>query len=149
LLLNSIFVNLKNMHAGFYWIAHLKLQYHPDSGNYNAAYRNTEALKQRSSRYRKAIDRFRLPFYYLLSSRRAGHLYKTKSEELWHFLAGISLLKNLSYSGKQTIFRSGINPVDLNQPHVLILVNCWFGADVTRPSNRLTSRITGFDFQWF
>lgn len=96
------------MHTASSWIEHLKL----DPGGYNGeTYRTAETLT------REALpERVREIFQF----------HKAKSDELWHFPAGASLLIYIHHADHVSFRKFDVNIEDGDQPQIVILAKCWF-----------------------
>jgi uncharacterized protein len=141
------------MQPASYWIDRLQLQPHPEGGFYRETYRSADTLTQDFLPKRFGGDRqVSTAIYFLLPSGHISHLHKIKSDELWHFHAGVSLSIYVLHENKQSVIRLGLNPDNGEFPQAIIPANCWFGARVTQPDAYTLASCTvspGFDFEDF
>jgi predicted cupin superfamily sugar epimerase len=136
-----------------YWINHLQLLPHPEGGFYKETYRSKEVIEASALPDRFKGDRhFSTAIYFLLRSEDRSVFHRIKSDELWHFYQGSTLLIYVFVKDELKIFRLGS---DLEKGELLQLVipaNCWFGAEVENPNSFTLCGCTvspGFDFQDF
>lgn len=136
-----------------YWIDHLNLQPHPEGGFYHETYRSTENINIPPLPLQVNGQRnISTAIYFLLRSSDRSLFHRIRSDELWHFHAGNSLI--LYVLGKQGIssYKLGTNLEEGDRPQVVIPANHWFGACVTPGGDYTLASCTvapGFDFQDF
>jgi len=136
-------------------IARLGLAKHPEGGYYREIYRSeesiaTENLPQRFSGGERSLS---TAIYFLLSGEDFSALHRIKSDEVWHFYAGGTLLIHvLDQSGQYTRHRMG-NACDGDVYfQVVVRAGCWFGASLEKPGTFALVGCTvspGFDFRDF
>lgn len=136
-----------------FWIDHLQLKIHPEGGFYKETYRSKESVRHQDLPRRFTGDRnFSTAIYFLLRSQDRSVFHRIKSDELWHFHAGVSLSIYVIQDNTLTIHKLGPNPDKGESLQVVIPANCWFGAKVEQPDSYTLSGCTvapGFDFQDF
>ena len=136
-----------------FWIDHLQLKVHPEGGFYRETYRSKESVRHQDLPERFGADRnFSTAIYFLLRSLDRSVFHRIKSDELWHFHAGVSLSIYVIQNNTLTIHKLGPNPDKGESLQVVIPANCWFGAKVEQPDSYTLSGCTvapGFDFQDF
>ena len=132
------------------WIARLDLRPHPEGGHYRQTYRSAEALTHLPPRFsgpRPAAT----SIYFLLEAPAVSALHRIKSDEIWHFHAGTTLLiSDIAPDGTLTQHRLGLGPNDT--PQTIIPARHWFGARVIAPHAWTLAGCTvapGFDFTDF
>lgn len=128
-------------------IQSLQLAPHPEGGWYKEVYRSTGTLPvfggERS--YCTSI-------YYLLQAGDFSAFHRIKSDELWHFYAGGSLILHMlnkdGYRNKQL----GVDLRNGKAFQVLMPAGCWFAAEPAPGTDFTLSGCTvspGFDFRDF
>jgi len=142
-----------NSKAKFY-IERLQLKKHPEGGYYREVYRSgelifTEGLPRRYSSKRV----FSTSIYYLLEGKQHSSFHKLKSDELWHFYDGASILIYiLSGKGELKIVRLGNNIADNDHYQVTVEKNNWFAAELADKKSFALIGCTvapGFEFDDF
>ncbi len=136
-----------------YWINHLQLLPHPEGGFYKETYRCPDVIDASAMPDRFIGERhFSTAIYFLLRSEDRSVFHRIKSDELWHFYQGSTLLIYVIEEHELKIFRLGS---DLEKGEMLQLVipaNRWFGAHVEKSHSFALCGCTvspGFDFQDF
>ncbi len=141
------------MNTAGYWINHLKLLEHPEGGFYRETYRSDEKLKSDLLPNRYVGDRnFSTAIYFLLRSQDRSVFHRIKSDELWHFYQGSTLLIYMLTDQGLKVHRLGANVAEGDSLQILVPANCWFGAMVNTPDSYALCGCTvapGFDFQDF
>ncbi|MCU0420269.1 MAG: cupin domain-containing protein [Cyclobacteriaceae bacterium] len=141
------------MNAADYWIRELNLMPHPEGGFYRETYRAREVIAPRALPTRYAAARpFGTAIYFLLRSGDRSVFHRLKSDELWHFYEGTTiLLYLLTEDGLQTK-RVG-RAVHLHESlQVVIPAGTWFAAEVEAANSFGLVGCTvspGFDFADF
>jgi len=114
-----------------YWINNLGLIPHPEGGFYKEMYRSSEILSSTALPTRFDGDRnFSTAIYFLLRTQDRSVFHRIKSDELWHFYQGSTLLIYVLYETELRIYRLGPDPDKGDSLQVMIPANCWFGAHV-------------------
>jgi len=136
-----------------YWINHLGLLPHPEGGFYKETYRALEIIPGTALPARFGGDRnLSTAIYFLLRSEDISVFHRIKSDELWHFYYGSSLLIYVLHERELKIHRLGANLDKGDSLQVVIPANCWFGAHVENPDSFALCGCTvapGFDFRDF
>lgn len=141
------------MNSVDHWISHLGLLPHPEGGFYKETFRSPEIIKadHLSERYRGERN-FSTAIYFLLRSQDRSIFHRIKSDELWHFYQGSTLLIYVLTAEGLKIHRLGANINEGDSLQVLIPANSWFGALVEKTDSYALCGCTvtpGFDFQDF
>jgi uncharacterized protein len=135
------------------WIDKLKLQSHPEGGFYKETYRSLEKIPSTGLPSRFNGERnLSTSIYFLLRSSDRSFFHRIKSDELWHFHAGTTLLIYVLRGRGVEIFKLGPNPDNDENLQVVIPANHWFGAMVEDENSYTLSGCTvspGFDFNDF
>ena len=142
------------MKTAQYWIDKLRLKQHPEGGYYREVYRSDEAIAQSCLPARYSGKRsFSTSIYFLLSGKDVSKFHRLKSDELWHFHAGSTLIIHIiSPGGRYSAIRLS-GTTDKGQAfQCAIRRNHWFGATVNNTKSfALVGRTVapGFDFDDF
>lgn len=141
------------MNNADHWISYLGLAPHPEGGFFKETYRSAEVLKADHLPERYPGDRnFSTAIYFLLRSQDRSVFHRIKSDELWHFYQGSTLLIYVLTAEGLKIHRLGANIDEGDTLQVLVPANCWFGAMVEKPESYALCGCTvapGFDFRDF
>ncbi len=136
-----------------YWINHLNLLPHPEGGYYKEMYRSSELVSSSALPDRFEGDRnFSTAIYFLLRSEDRSVFHRIKSDEVWHFYQGSTLLIYVLEQNELKIYRLGSNLEKGESLQVVIPANCWFGAHVEKQNSFALCGCTvapGFDFRDF
>ncbi len=136
-----------------YWIDHLGLLPHPEGGYYKETYRSQEVLTASALPNRFGGSRnYSTAIYFLLRSEDKSVFHRIKSDELWHFYQGSTLLIYVLRENELQIHRLGTNLEKGDSLQVAIPANCWFASHVEMPNGFALCGCTvapGFDFRDF
>jgi predicted cupin superfamily sugar epimerase len=136
-----------------YWIDRLALKPHPEGGYYKETYRSSENILMCGLPSRFTSPRcFSTAIFFLLQSHDKSRFHRIKSDELWHFHYGASLIIYVLLKGRLSVFKLGSNLDEGDSLQVTIPANCWFGARVGTPDSFTLASCTvapGFDFKDF
>src|SRR4051812_10367207 len=81
------------MKTAEYWIDHLQLNAHPEGGFYKETYRSEDFIPGSMNKGNgEGVRNISTAIYFLLRSTDRSAFHKIKSDELWHFHAGSSLI---------------------------------------------------------
>ncbi|BAQ65473.1 cupin domain-containing protein [Geminocystis sp. NIES-3709] len=140
--------------TGEYWIKKLNLQKHPEGGYFRETYRCQDIINQDKllTRY-DGLRNSSTAIYYLLSGEEFSAFHKLKSDEIFHFYSGSTLIVHLiSENGEYKQIKLGQNP-DKNEILQLVIPSgCWFASHVSQPESYSLIGCTvspGFDFADF
>jgi uncharacterized protein len=137
-----------------YWIEKLHLQAHPEGGYFAETYRSPEEVQAVHLPERYGGSRsFSTGIYFLLEHPGFSALHRIKSDEMWHFYAGNTLLVYvIEPDGNLQIIRLGSDPEAGEQFQAIVKAGSWFGS---RPEKENTYSLVGctvapgFDFEDF
>ena len=136
-----------------FWIKYLGLLPHPEGGYYKETYRSPEVLTASNLPERFKGDRnFSTAIYFLLRSEDRSVFHRIKSDEIWHFYQGSTLLIYVLHEKQLHIHRLGSDLDKGDSLQVVIPANCWFGAHVENSESFSLCGCTvapGFDFRDF
>jgi len=139
---------------GQYWIQKLNLQKHPEGGYYRETYRSEDIVNQDKllTRYDNSRNAS-TAIYYLLLDEEFSSFHKLKSDEIFHFYSGTTLIVHIiDIEGKYQEFKLGKNPDENEILQLVIPHDSWFAAHVSQPNSYSLIGCTvspGFDFADF
>lgn len=142
------------MNDSSYWIKQLKLQPHPEGGFYRETYR---ASGQVSVNHLPGFDGTRqlsTAIYFMLTQKAFSAFHRIKSDEIWHFYQGSSIvIYGLTDSAEPITWRLGDNPEQGESFQVIIPAGVWFAAELGKPAAEFglvgCTVAPGFDFEDF
>ncbi|MCE5241568.1 MAG: cupin domain-containing protein [Desulfobacteraceae bacterium] len=137
-----------------YWVERLGLEEHPEGGFYRRTYQADEAIPGECLPERFGGARLlSTAIYYLLPGGGFSAFHRIKSDEMWHFYAGVPLdLHMLDDGGVHSTVRLGR---DFDRGEVfqaVVKAGVWFGAVVCDPESYSLVGCTvapGFAFEDF
>lgn len=137
-----------------YWIQALNLQSHPEGGYYRQTYRadlllQKEALPKQFTGPRAACT----AIYFLLQGADFSAFHRLRSDELWHFYSGTTLIVHiLTADGQHLQIRLGPDPEAGEQLQAVVRAESWFASDLKDKNSFALVGCTvspGFDFDDF
>ena len=142
------------MKSAAYWIKNLELLRHPEGGYFKEIYRSGEKLASDSLPERFTNDRnYSTSIFYLLNENDFSSFHRIKSDEIWHFYAGTSMMIYiLDEKGSLQKRRIGNDPEMGDELQVMITGQQWFAAEVIDKNSYGLVGCTvapGFDFEDF
>lgn len=135
-----------------FYIQKLELQKHPEGGYYREIYRSAEMFTTEYPGRRKKRN-YSTSIYFLLDGKQVSKFHKLRSDELWHFYDGSSVLIHIideDGSYKKMSVGKNLSSGDVYQ--TVIKKNCWFAAEVIDKKSFALVGCTvspGFDFSDF
>jgi predicted cupin superfamily sugar epimerase len=136
-----------------FWIDHLQLTAHPEGGFYKETYRSKEYISMSGLPERfSGVRNFSTAIYFLLRGEDKSKFHRIKSDELWHYHAGDSLMIYVLEDHQLKTLRLGPNTDQGDSLQIVIPSGCWFGAKTEQPDSYTLSGCTvapGFDFRDF
>ncbi len=136
------------------YIKKLQLKPHPEGGYYKEIYRADELIlpDHLPKRY-KSSRSFSTSIYFLLEGNQVSTFHRLKSEELWHFYDGSTLIiYTIDEDGELKKLKLGYNSRKGESFLVQIKYNIWFGAELIDKSSFSLVGCTvspGFEFEDF
>lgn len=110
------------MRDASYYIKNLGLEPHPEGGYFQSSY-----ISQETSENRKLYT----SIYFLLGVGDVSHFHRLKSDELWYFHVGSSLLVHvIDEEGNYVEHKLGLDIENGETPQVLVPKNTIFGSSV-------------------
>ena len=138
---------------GCNFIEKLQLEKHPEGGYFKEIYCAEEMIKSSHLPSRFNGDRcFSTSIYYLLENDDCSLFHRIKSDEIWHFYSGSSLIIYVINMGVLEEVRLGKNFEKGEVFQAVITRECWFAAKVIEKNSFSLVGCTvapGFDFTDF
>jgi len=137
-----------------YWIRKLGLKPHPEGGYYRQTYKADLVLPHASlppdfTGPRAAST----AIYFLLDAETFSAFHRLRSDELWHFYAGESLLVHvIEGDGRYLNIQLGNDPEAGDVLQAVVKAGCWFASEVKDGKSFALAGCTvapGFDFEDF
>lgn len=105
-----------------YYIKQLGLEPHPEGGYFKSTYASEELVSSR---------KLYTSIYFLLGADDVSHFHRLKSDELWYFHGGSSLLVHvIDEDGNYVEHKVGLDIENGETPQVLVPKNSIFGSSV-------------------
>lgn len=137
-----------------YWVEKLKMQPHPEGGYFAETYRCEEQIlgEHLPGRY-GGTRNFSTAIYFLLKSTNFSALHRIKSDEIWHFYAGDTLIVYvIEPGGALQIIRLGKEIEKGEAFQAVVKAGNWFGSKLEKENTFALVGCTvapGFDFADF
>ena len=133
-----------------YWINHLQLNPHPEGGFYKETYRSEHETGFDGFDGRRNLS---TGIYFMLTQGNFSAFHRIKSDEMWHFYDGSSILIHvINDLGSLEVIKLGTNVENGEQPQAVVKAGCWF-ASCLEPDGKFAlagcTVAPGFDFQDF
>ena len=131
-----------------YYIQHLNLEPHPEGGYFKSTHVSEDTLDA-FGKVRKQYT----SIYFLLGEGDISHFHRLKSDELWYFHGGSSLVVHvIDEAGNYMEHKLGLDIENGESPQVLVPRNSIFGSTVV--NNGVFSLVgcmvsPGFEFEDF
>lgn len=115
-----------------YYIEKLGLLPHKEGGYFKRSFESTELITDQELSVSYDGDRkLYTSIYFLLTSNNISHFHRLKSDELWYFHGGHSLMIHIiDEQGQYKEFKLGLDIENGEVPQVLVPKNCIFGSSV-------------------
>jgi uncharacterized protein len=136
-----------------YWIERLKLEPHPEGGYYRQTYKADLVLAEGSLPGFSGPRAVSTAIYFLLEAGDFSAFHRLRSDEMWHFYAGASLVVHvIGEDGMYSKILLGANLEGGEEFQAVVKADCWFASEVRdRKSWALVGCTVapGFDFDDF
>jgi uncharacterized protein len=137
-----------------YWIKKLGLLPHPEGGYFRQTYRADLVIPREALQSNFTGDRpVSTAIYFLLDGKKFSAFHRLRSDELWHFYAGSSLLVHaIAADGTYSQIQLGTNPEAGEVFQSTVQAGCWFASCLKDPNSFALVGCTvapGFDFEDF
>ncbi|MGC2059157.1 MAG: cupin domain-containing protein [Candidatus Sulfotelmatobacter sp.] len=115
-----------------YWIKKLSLVAHPEGGHYRQTYRadlvlTKDALPPEFTSARAAST----AIYFLLSGENFSAFHRLRSDEVWHFYVGSTLVVHvIDQHGRYSEISLGSDPEAGEALQAVVKAGCWFASRV-------------------
>jgi predicted cupin superfamily sugar epimerase len=141
------------MEAAQHWVESLNLEPHPEGGWYRQTYRAPLTLAQSALPGHAGDRAASTAIYFLLAGNQFSAFHRLRSDEVWHFYAGSSLIVHVvKPDGEYQQLLLGSNPGNREQFQAVVPAGCWFGSSLRQPNTFALVGCTvapGFDFADF
>lgn len=106
------------------------LKSHPEGGFYSQTYCSPEMIPAGALPRRFGGSRhFSTAIYFLLEKKQYSAFHRIKSDELWHFYAGVGLhIYVLHPGGRGEVLKLGDDPESGYSFQQLVPAGCWFAS---------------------
>lgn len=135
-----------------FYIQKLELQEHPEGGYYREIYRSAEMFTTDYPGRRKKRN-YSTSIYFLLDGKQKSKFHRLRSDELWHFYDGSSVLIHIiDEEGNYKKMNLGKDILSGDLYQIVIKKNSWFAAEVVDKKSFALVGCTvspGFDFSDF
>ena len=137
-----------------YWIEKLALEAHPEGGYYQQTYKADlilakESLPPEFTGARAAST----AIYFLLEGENFSAFHRLRSDEVWHFYVGATLLVHvIDEAGEYSEILLGSDPDAGEVLQAVVKAGCWFASRVKDGKSFALVGCTvapGFDFEDF
>lgn len=134
-------------------VRRLQLLRHPEGGWYRETYRSADTLPAAALPQRFSGERaISTAIYFLLERGGISALHRIKSDEVWHFYAGVPLtIHVITAQGEYLRLHLGRNLAGGESFQAVVPAGCWFGAEAAADGYSLVGCTVapGFDFADF
>ena len=136
-----------------YWIEKLKLERHPEGGYFRQTYKADLILAKDCLPGFAAARSASTAIYFLLEGGNFSAFHRLRSDEIWHFYAGASLLVHvIAEDGSYSRILLGANLEDGEEFQAVVKAGCWFASEVRNGKSWALVGCTvapGFEFEDF
>lgn len=136
-----------------YWIKQLALEKHPEGGYFKETYRSEEKHIHNGSEDFPHNRSYATGIYFLLQKNEFSAFHKIRSDEMWHFYQGTTLLIYvISPEGNLSTIQLGQDPEKGEVLQAVVPANHWFASELKSKNGYALVGCTvapGFDFQDF
>jgi len=135
------------------WIDRLHLQPHPEGGYFRETYRAPLILPPSALPVHGGDRAASTAIYFLLEGDQFSAFHRIRSDELWHFYAGSTLIVHvITPDGEYRQIRLGSSADQGEHFQAVVPAGCWFGSSLFDPNKYALVGCTvapGFDFADF
>lgn len=133
-----------------YWIKHLGLEAHPEGGYFAETYRSEISSRFAGFSSERSL---KTAIYFLIDRGAFSAFHRIKSDEMWHFYAGESLLVHMiDDKGNYRSQAVGRDVENGEKLQFVVPAGCWFASEVKGEGAYALVGCTvspGFDFADF
>ena len=134
-----------------YWISKLKLNSHPEGGNFIETYRSS--LNSGEIDGFIGLRDFSTGIYFLIDADNFSAFHRIKSDEMWHFYEGDPLVVHMiDLDGNYKSQEIGLDLEKGQLPQFVVPAGYWFASEVAEGGDYSFVGCTvspGFDFRDF
>jgi predicted cupin superfamily sugar epimerase len=132
------------------WVRHLGLAAHPEGGYYREVYRSPLPAAAPWTAEPRSVA---TAIYFLLEAGQFSAFHRIRSDEIWHFYAGDTLvIEGIHPDGRRQSWRLGTDIASGALPQCIVPAGVWFGATLAGEGAYALVGCTvspGFDFADF
>lgn len=123
-------MNNEQKNSASYYIRQLQLHPHPEGGYYKEVYRSTGIIPKDCLHEFEDARNYATSIYFLLEQGNFSAFHKIKSDELWHFYAGDTLLIHvIEPNGNYHVIMLGSNLDKGETFQCVVPANAWFASE--------------------
>jgi uncharacterized protein len=136
-----------------YWIEKLKLEPHPEGGYFRQTYRAALTLGKNCLPEFDGPRAVSTAIYFLLERENFSAFHRLRSDEMWHFYAGGSLVVHvIAQDGTYSKISLGASGDNGEVFQAVVKAGCWFASEMREKNSWALVGCTvspGFDFADF
>jgi uncharacterized protein len=137
-----------------YWIEKLGLEAHPEGGYYRQTYKSDLVLaREKLPAEFTGARAVSTAIYFLLEGEEFSAFHRLRSDEVWHFYVGATLVVHvIDEGGRYSESLLGSHPDAGEMLQAVVKAGCWFGSRVRDGKSFALVGCTvapGFEFEDF
>lgn len=137
-----------------YWVKNLQLESHPEGGYFKETYRSEKEIEVSKLNVNAEGKRnLSTGIYFLIDSGNFSAFHRIKSDEMWHYYAGDSLIVHMiDLEGRYFTQKIGPNIEKGERLQYVVPAEYWFASEVIEGGKYSLVGCTvsfGFDFNDF
>ena len=115
-----------------YWVEKLRLEPHPEGGYFRQTYKADLTIAREALSAGFVGDRAAsTAIYFLLEGKNFSAFHRLRSDEVWHFYAGLPLnVEVIDPSGSRSAILLGDHPEAGEVFQAVVRAGCWFASHV-------------------
>lgn len=129
-------------------VENLELQPHPEGGFYKETYRSDLVVENYDGLLRSAST----GIFFLITAGNFSAFHRIRSDEMWHFYEGSTLLVHILHEGSYRCLKIGPAGKADHGPQAVVPAGAWFASEVIEGGDFSFVGCTvapGFDFEDF
>jgi uncharacterized protein len=136
-----------------YWIEKLQLGPHPEGGYFRQTYKSNLTIARAALPELSGPRAVSSAIYFLLEGKNFSAFHRLRSDEMWHFYAGSSLVVHvIDPAANYSSVLLGSNPKAQQVFQSVVKTGCWFASEVQDHKSWALVGCTvapGFEFEDF
>ncbi len=131
-----------------YWVDKLQLLAHPEGGFYKETYRSAIEVDSFEMKEKRNLS---TAIYFLITAGNFSAFHSIKSDEMWHYYEGDSLLVHIIHpNGQYELLKIGLDLEKGEQPQGVVPAGAWFASETNGDYSLVGCTVApGFDFEDF